>query len=261
VTNPRPVIPTSFESFSDEFSGEGKRPVVFDILGPDRVTSLLPPELKLVLHVNPRTMRSNYQKLITRIQTRGGWVEQHWGDALEELSFELATGGFVRLYSGLSNKTGATGSEGKLSGSIDSRSNPLGTGKQGRRETLAYDRYLDFLALWLNNGSIYDAKGEIVQQGYIKITFDGGVHYGWFDTDFTITESAQKPFQFDVTARFIIDFEEMSFRSTILNPRSDAIQPGTGAPIADQPIFGEATGGSRNILFGDVSEGTGGFFS
>jgi len=256
-----PIIPTSFESFSDEYSGQGKRPVVFDILASDRRTSILPPELKLVLHVNPRSMKLNYQKLITRIQTRGGFVEQHWGDALEDISFEFATGGFVRLYTGLSNKTGSTGSTGKLSGSIDNRSNPLGTGKQGRRETIAYDRYLDLLALWLNNGSIHDARGEVVGQGYIKITFDGGIYYGWFDTDFVITEAAEKPYQFDLTARFQIDLEELALRSTILNPFSDAIQPGTGTPTQNQPIFGEGVGGARRILGQETPLGAGGVFS
>lgn len=214
-----PIIPSSFETFQDERSGQGKRPVVFDILAPDRETSLLPDQIKLVLHVNPQSMRLNYQKLVSRLQTRGGFVEQHWGDAVEDITFESATGGFVRLYSGLSNFT---------------------AGAQGRRETIAYDRYLDMLALFHSNGAIYDANGNIALQGYVKVVFDGGVHIGWFDTDFTVAEAAEKPYQFVLTSRFIIDREEMQLRSTILNPVSDQLQASTGAPLAQQPVFGEA---------------------
>lgn len=214
-----PIIPSSFETFQDAQSGQGKRPVILDILAPDRETSLLPDEIKLVLHVNPTSMKLNYQKLISRMQTRGGFVEQHWGDAVEDINFEMATGGFVRLYSGLSNITGGT---------------------QGRRETIAYDRYLDLLALFHGNGAIYDANGNIALQGYIKVMFDGGIYIGWFDSEFTITESADRPYQFQLTSRFLIDREELQLRSTILNAVSDQIQASTGEPLAPQPIFGEA---------------------
>jgi hypothetical protein len=191
------VFRSQFRSYEDEFSGQGKRPVVFDILGPDGETSLLPDSLKLVLHVNPSSMKIAYTKTIERIQTRGGWVEQHWGDATQTISFDFATGGFMRLYSGLSNIT-----------------NPTYGGT--RRETIAYDRYLDLLALFQNNASVYDLKGEIVFQGRIKITFDGGIYLGWFNS-FTVEESAEKPFQFSLTAAFDVDQEIVVFRSAFSN--------------------------------------------
>lgn len=200
-------MPDNDSVFKKTFSGpdetgRGRRPVIFDILAPDQQTSLLnigdegPGDLRLVLHVNPRSMQFNYAKQIDRVQTRGGWVEFHWGDAAEEVTFEAATGGFMRLYSGLSNVTGSGG------------------GAQGRRETIAYDKYLDLLALFHNNGAIFDAFGNIVVQGYIKMTFDGGIHIGWFDGQFTINEDANVPHMFQLTTRFIIDREIMQFRSS-----------------------------------------------
>jgi len=178
----------------------GRRPVIFDILAPDRTTSLLDAVekgLRLVLHVNPTSMQFSYAKQTQRIQTRGGFVEFHWGDAAEEITFDGATGGFMRLYSGLSNITGS----------------------QGRRETIAYDKYLDLLALFHNNGAIFDMFGNIVIQGYIKMTFDGGIHTGWFDGQFTVTESAEQPYIFVLSTRFILDKEVMrQVRSTsVLN--------------------------------------------
>jgi len=180
----------------------GRRPVIFDVVKADRTTSLLPDGLRLVLHINPRTMSLSYAKQTQRTQTRGGFVEFHWGDAAEEVTFDAATGGFMRLYTGLSNITG-------------------GRGNQGRRETIAYDKYLDLLALFHNNGAVYDAFGNIVVQGYIKMTFDGGVHIGWFDGQFTVTEAAQTPYMFNMSGRFIIDQEILRWRSSELGIRDD----------------------------------------
>ena len=157
----------------------GRRPVMFDILAPDRQTSLLDqvePGLRMVLHVNPSSMRLNYTKQTTRTQVRGGFVEFHWGDAAEQITFDAATGGFMRLYAGLSNITGS------------------GAGDQSRRETIAYDTYLDLLSLFHNNGAIFDFFGNIAVQGYIKLMFDGGTHIGWFDGPFSVTEDANTPF-------------------------------------------------------------------
>jgi len=181
-------------SFDAPRRTSGSRPVVFDILAPDRETSLLnldgdgQGDLRLVLHVNPRSMSFSYSKQIERTQTRSGFVEFHWGDAAEEITFDAATGGFMRMYTGLSN---------------------IAAGPQGRRETIAYDKYLDLLALFHNNGAIYDLFGNIAVQGYIQLSFDGGVHIGWFDGAMTVTEDANTPYMFNLSARFIIDKEIM----------------------------------------------------
>jgi hypothetical protein len=193
------VFKGAFVGPDEDQQNRGRRPVIFDILAPDRSTSLLDSidqDLRLVLHVNPKSMQFRYAKQTERVQTRAGWVEFHWGDAAEDITFEAATGGFMRLFTGLSNVTG------------------FGSGDQGRRETIAYDKYLDLLALFHNNGAIYDAFGNIAVQGYLKVTFDGGTYIGWFDT-FTVTEEASRPFLFSLSAKFIIDKESMQFRSIL----------------------------------------------
>lgn len=194
------TLRSAFRGHNEDTTGSGKRPVVFDILGPDWETSLLPPDLWLVMHVNPSSMSVSYNKEITRIQTKGGFVEQHWGDSARELTFEAATGAFMRLYTGLSNVTTPSYLDG-------------GNADQGtRRETISYDKYLDMLALFKNNGSIYDARGNVVLQGQIKVTFDGGVYYGWFSS-FSVTESADKPYQFTLSAQFTVEREVLTWRS------------------------------------------------
>lgn len=191
--------------FKSPSSNIGTMPAVFDILAPDRSTSLLPDDLKLVLHINPSQLQLSYSKNIVRISTMGGWVEQHWGDAINTISLTSATGGFMRLYSGLSNTT-----------------NPDLGGT--RRQTIAYDKYLDFLALFHNNGSVYDTNGTIVLQGAIKLVYQGGIYIGWFN-DFSVTESATKPFQFDISATFTVDKEVATFRTTPFEGFNTSFRP------------------------------------
>ncbi len=191
-----PVFRSAFRSPADETDTNlGIRPVVFDILAPDHETSLLPESIKLVLHVNPNSMAMSYSKVIERIQTKGGYVEQHWGEGTRTISFDMATGGFKRLYSGLSNITGG----GKDVG---------GT----RRESIAYDKFLDLLALFHNNGAIYDTTGQIAFQGIIKISFDGGVYLGWFD-NFSVNEDSSTPYMFTLSAQFTVSDEIQRLRS------------------------------------------------
>lgn len=205
---------SAFNSPADEFLGQGKRPVVFDVVSSDRVTSVLPEGLKMVLHVNPKTMSFSYSKQIERVATRGGFVEFHWGDASEQITFDMATGGFMRLYSGLSNVTAP----------------------QGRRQTLAYQKFVDFLALFHCNGALFDSRGNIIHQNYIKCSFDGGVYVGWFDGGLTVTEAADSPYQFTVSATFIIDKEEMVFRSSVA-PSSPGVNT-EGPPSGAQKFLG-----------------------
>lgn len=203
------IIRSAFTSFEDETAGLGKRPVIFDILGPDWETSLLPDDLKMVLHVNPSNMDISYNKQVERIQTRGGYVEQHWGDAAQEINFAFVSGGFMRLYAGMSNIT-----------------NPSYGGT--RRQTIAYDKYLDLLALFMNNGSIYDSEGSVVLQGIIKVIFDGGVWLGWFST-FQVQESAEKPYQFTMSAGFTVHRELMTFRSHVATYSNTSATTPTGS--------------------------------
>ena len=190
-----PVFAPAFRGPESEFDGQGHRPMVLDLLGPDMATSLLPEGLKMVLAVNPSSISFSHSKQIERINTRGGWVEQHWGEATRSISWSAVTGGFKRLYTGLSHVTG---------GGLDVG----GT----RRETISYDQYLDLLALFHNNGSIYDESGRIVFQGAIQLTFDGMVYLGWF-ASFSVTEDAEKPYMFSLSAEFTVHQEVHRLRS------------------------------------------------
>jgi hypothetical protein len=156
---------------------------------------MLPEGIKMVLYVNPNSMQIKQDTTITNIQTRGGFVEQHWGDNTQSLTLDMVTGGFKRLYVGL----------------IGGITSPALTGGT-RRETLAYDSYLDMLALFHNNASIYDLRGQVIAQGVIKMTFDGGVYLGWF-ASFSVTENADNPFKFTMSGEFTVSKELQTWRS------------------------------------------------
>jgi hypothetical protein len=213
-----PIFKGAFQSPNDEFNGLGRIPMVFDIIGPDGVTSVLPPNLRMVLNSNPETVGFSYAQVIERIQTKGGYVEQHWGEGLRSISLTMVTGGFKRLFSGLSNITGGGQDVG-------------GT----RRETINYDKYLDMLALFNNNGQIYGTNGQIVFSGKIKLTFDGGIYLGWFD-NFNVSESATKPFQFDLTTSFTVDKEVLRFNTTPVNRAADYVDGRTGSSVAGRRV-------------------------
>jgi hypothetical protein len=202
----------------------GIRPVIFDVLAPDQETSILPPDIRMVLHVNPNTMSVQYEKVIERLQTKGGYVEQHWGEGARSIDFTAATGGFKRLYTGLSNITGGSG--------LDT----LGT----RRETIAYDKYLDFLALFHNNGSVYDGTGQIVFQGVVKILFDGGIYLGWFN-NFVVTEAADKPYQFELTTSFTVKHEILRFRSLPYSSGEAGAKNTPNQNPRERPVHGAVT--------------------
>jgi hypothetical protein len=216
----RPIFESAFNSADDGANKQGIRPVIFDLVAPDLETSMLPDSLKMVLHVNPSTMKLAYQKIITRMQTKGGWVEQHWGDGVHDINFDLATGGFMRLYAGLSNITG---------GGIDVG----GT----RRETIAYDKYLDMLALFHNNGSIYDSRGNIAFQGQIKCTFDEGTYFGWFQ-NFNVNEAADAPYQFTLSTAFTVDHETHIFRTVQAKPNSLKDKQAPTRTFGNSPVIG-----------------------
>jgi hypothetical protein len=153
---------------------------------------LLPPGIRFLFKVNPRTMQLSYQKVTTRKQAYGGFVEFHWGDGLTEISFENASGAFMRMYTGLSGVSNETG--------------------QGRRQTLSYNNMLDYLALFHNNGAVYDSRGNIALQTYVKISFEPGIYIGWFQGEFPMTLTSDSPFQFIFSSRFIVHKELMRFR-------------------------------------------------
>jgi hypothetical protein len=165
-------------------------PVAFQVTSPFDNRRVLMPHA-LVMHVNPQNFNINYNKRVERIQTRGGFVEQHWGDELSDISGDGSTGAFMNLYTGLSSVL--------------------------RQKTIAWDRYRDLHDLYHNNGSLYDPYGNIVLQGNIMLMFDRGTYIGYFRT-FQVEETDDQPFAFRLSWDFKVEEEIMKIPGTNTNP-------------------------------------------
>lgn len=152
-------------------------PMAFQVMSPvNHRLALLPHAL--VMHVNPQNLSETHTKKIERIQTKGGFVEQHWGDDLSEISADGVTGAFMNVYTGLASVA--------------------------RQRTIAWDRYRDLHDLYRNNGAVYDPFGNIVLQGQIALMYDRGVYLGLFHT-FQVEETADSPFMFKMSWTFKVE--------------------------------------------------------
>lgn len=146
----------------------GYIPIAFQITSPyDPLKALMPHAL--IAHVNPSNFAESFNQKVERIQTRGGYVEQHWGHELGEITAESSTGSFMNLYTGLSSVL--------------------------RQRTIAWDRFQDMYDLFRNNGSLYDPFGAIVLQGSVLLMYDRGTYVGTFRS-FSFEETDESPFAF-----------------------------------------------------------------
>jgi hypothetical protein len=155
----------------------GTIPMAFQITSPFNRNTLLLPHA-LVLHVNPSSLDENFQQRVERIQTRGGWVEQHWGSDLTEISASASTGAFMNVYTGLTSVL--------------------------RQRTIAWDRYRDLYDLFNNDGALYDPYGNIVLKGNILLMYDRGNFLGSFRS-FDMEETDDAPFAFKLGWSFKVE--------------------------------------------------------
>lgn len=155
----------------------GGIPMAFQVTSPFDNRRVLMPHA-LVLHVNPQTFEETYNQKIERFQTRGGFVEQHWGHDLTELNASGSTGAFMNIYTGLASVV--------------------------RQRTIAWDRYRDLFDLYLNNGALHDPFGNIVLSGHIMLIYDRGTYIGTFRT-FEVEETDDSPFAFHLSWTFKVE--------------------------------------------------------
>lgn len=182
-------------------------PMAFQVTSPFSNTTVLMPHA-LVMHVNPQNYSEQHNKKIERIQTRGGFVEQHWGDDLTEISADGSTGAFMNIYTGLSSVL--------------------------RQRTIAWDRYRDLHDLFRNDGALYDPYGNIVLQGNIMLMYDRGTYLGTFRS-FEVEETDDQPYAFKVSWTFKVNVELMKIPNLITSPS----QRGTYSPGAAPAFQGQ----------------------
>lgn len=170
----------------------GAIPMAFQVTSPFSKTRVLLPHA-LVLHVNPNSLQEASGQKLERIQTLGGWVEQHWGADLTEVSAEASTGAFMNIYTGLTSVL--------------------------RQRTIAWDKYRDLHDLYFNNGSVIDPYGNIVLQGHIMLMYDRGTYVGTFRS-FELQETDDSPFAFKLSWTFKVEHTIMNISPEVSRSRA-----------------------------------------
>lgn len=173
----------------------------------------------LILTINPASVSLNASKIINRTPTMSGWVEDHWGEELDTITFQGSTGAFIwndpKEIVPTNIKAPLTDTPQQIRDVFNKLENitdmgtvaPQGTGQHSglaveqRRSTATYKEFRHFIQLMNGNGATFDIYGLVSGRLYIQITYDYAQYRGYFES-FDITESADSPFKFTYTVTF-----------------------------------------------------------
>lgn len=156
--------------------GEEVRPLLFEIR--DREDRVAAPAMFVL--VNPQNFKQDARQLVNKKQTRGAFVEEYWGQELDEITFDASTAAFVS-------------SRGLVSVSTDGGGNVT--------DTEAYHNFQALVSMYRSNGEATFSDGQVVRVGSVWMTFDDGSYQGEFRT-FSVKDDAEKPFVFTLSATF-----------------------------------------------------------
>ena len=161
----------------------------------------------LRLQMSPSTLTMNSVKLINRGQTLAGWVEEHWGDDLDQVTFSGKSLSFVAEVAGRRTLL------------VDSRA-----------DSAAYLEMQALIDIYKTNGLVlYDAdppdgqerkfygyansskpqrviaahpmRGMVKERFYVRITFDFVTVIGYFES-FELVERAETPYAAEYNLSF-----------------------------------------------------------
>jgi hypothetical protein len=182
------------------------------------------------LMVNPRTISNNQSKIINRTQTMTSFIEDHWGDEMDTLSFQGQTAAFVLggndIYS-IKNSSGDSPtrdflkSGGLSDPKIAARSllfnftgtgtlnlagmgindNEIGLTVSQRRQSVSYRQFKRMVDLIRANGCFFDTMGLLSKRYFMMLSYGSSSYRGYFD-NIDITEEASSPYKFTFTVTF-----------------------------------------------------------
>ncbi len=178
----------------------GVSPVEFYITGP---TGRIIVPHALVLQVNPSELNPAFTRRVERTQTRGGWVEQDFGEELDQVSASYRSGAFINVAEGLAKK------------------NPW--------DTFAHDRIMDLYELYRNNALIYDDRGRPVFRGSVLMMFDVATYIGYF-SDLEMTWEDENPFSLNGSFNYKAE-RVLWMLSTVPGPTPDVTRDPKSVPV------------------------------
>lgn len=173
------------------------------------------PIIGMILSVNPSTVNANLSKIVGRTQSMVGWIEDHWGEELDTITFQGSTAAFI--YSPvLPDSQNGLPSVQIMSyfnefDSIANTSNvapkgntPLYTGLAGginRQNSISYQEFKKIIQIMNGNGAIFDSMGFVSQRIYVQLSYDYASYRGYFISIDT-TEDSASPYRFTYTITF-----------------------------------------------------------
>ena len=177
------------------------------------------------LMINPQSLSSNLSKMIGRTQTMTAFVEDHWGEELDTITFQGFTAAFVtggqdiyniRSSQGSTTPTNAyllnTSTRSELYGVIGVpgpqngkgsgvKDDEIGITTSKRRQSVSFRQFKRLIDIIRINGCFFDTFGRVSKRYYIMLSY-GNVAYRGFFESIDISESATDPFRFQYTVTF-----------------------------------------------------------
>lgn len=206
--DPRKIIPTQGRddlNFYIEMVDEKLNPVNISIAGGEFNLRALR------LGVNPRVLTVNSAKIVSRYQTLTRWVEEHWGDELDNISLQGTTLSFILFPQDVPGSQGG------------------GLNVSTRQLTSPYQELQQIIRIYQVNGLVYqDEKGDdgknvvvevegfdgivetfnnhprlgmVKERFYIKLSYDYGIFIGYFES-FDVIEEATAPYRLSYNINF-----------------------------------------------------------
>lgn len=153
----------------------------------------LPP---LMFYVNPNKFDVSYQHIISDgDRGRQFHIIEHWGLQQPTISASGTIGAtYIDSTNGLGQKTG-------------------GLTRSLRRESAAYQHFMNLFRIYKNNGYIFNIQNRISMLGSVNIYYDGTIYTGSFDS-FSISEAEDKPFDLEYSFEFTVRFEDRISRTS-----------------------------------------------
>lgn len=188
--------------------------------------------------VNPNTLSVNMAKVVGRSQSMTGWIEEHWGDELDTITFSGSSAAFVTGGDRLKNiRPSQQGRFTRAQARADFYSYlgandvsvPYQTALRGskaqaamivepgltttfRRESISYQEFKRIVQLFQTNGLLFRRDGFVKDRKKIRLSYDYSSYLGFFES-IDITEDSPAPFRFTYTVTFKAEKTEYSFRT------------------------------------------------
>jgi len=208
--------------------------------------------------VNPSSISVNMSKIINRTQSMVGWIEEHWGDEIDTLTFTGSTAAFVNGRTNLReiSEKRAQNSTDKAQARLDfyqsmgfnensvvneENSSYLSTSPglttRYRRKSISYEQMRDLIKIFSANGCLFNQDGFVKDRKSIRLSYDYSSYIGYFES-LDVVEDAYAPFRYTYTITFKAEKTKYKMKASDLTqpllPSNDV--PSLAFDIPEAPL-------------------------